>query len=245
MLDEAESRDASETDVFLENLDKSLADQLNSLTRGLLEATKSTGYFVQQYQIQFLHRTVGDFLLSPEKQQDLRSSFPNFERLGTYVRLSVAEIGFLSLTSRVELTSSRMVWFLADCIAVPTNRRREVLREGFSEIPVSAFSRIEDFMGILEWQGKSLLGNQWFLHYAAHHGQNEFVLQRLAQDLSLYRDNKRCNLLLSALATGNVKLGASLIELGYSIHDEIENSQHDITQASVWMAAASRNTATC
>jgi hypothetical protein len=220
--------------------------QLDGYTRGMLEMVKH-GQFDGQIlgltrRVEFLHRTLRDYLLSEPRRSRIVDQFPSFNPAEAYARLRLAEVTLL-VPEHGTLEEDRTD--LADFALEPLSilkfngfRKQELsldLLGRFNHVAQS-YEGVTSFKEFRDWQYVQItdatsLDPLSFPHLAAYRSQFEYVVSEVTKNRKLLKPAKDLSLLLSAVAGGSPDLVLALLNMGVSLNDKFDvSSFHEVDE---------------
>jgi hypothetical protein len=212
--------------------------QVGGLTKGLLEVvaesdnSRLTGPSFHRLKVQFFHRTARDYLLqSAERLKALQDSFPGFEEVDPYGRIRLAEY----------LLGHDGSYALREMADFERQLRADLqeLRTLYPQHSLDLFRKFQvvnrqhcdtqsgQSIGVPPQYHRHGLDRRWaypelqasFLHFAAYHGFDEFVLNEIAVNPQLSRTTEDLSLLIAAIDGRQWELSLALLDTGIALDD--------------------------
>lgn len=225
--------------------------QLDGYTRGMLEMVddgKFGGHvFGVTRRVEFLHRTLRDYLLSEPRRSRIVDQFPNFNPIEAFARLRLAEVTLLvpeyDALARKSLGGGPghhvLVAQYTDFLIEPL----EILKFNGSrqlELPLDLLERfshvvrsrqvlaveLRDFATKRSSMAKISPDALSFLHLAAYRSQFSYIISKVSKNRELLKSGNDLSLLLSAVFGGSPDFVLTLLNMGACPNDKFELPIH-------------------
>lgn len=238
--------------------------QLDGLCKGLLEITESGRgrqtemrdiYF--GYEVQFFHRTVGDYVNEPARYAEIEGRLRNFDIQDAYRRLLLAEFRFARTMEeyfkRQGLGQTALVACFSDFFdrvadQAPLRFLKEYDRilDHHRRQPFSFPGETKDNPGIIAWgqyiqsdncNGDLSSDDISYLHWAASCNQREYIIDQVSSNQSLVNptNDGRSLLLTAGITTPSNGLVRDLLKYGASPRHQVPVAYPGETcTASIW-----------
>jgi len=212
--------------------------QVGGLTKGLLEVvaesddSRLTGPSFHRLKVQFFHRTARDYLLqSAERLKALQGSFPGFEQVNPYGRIRLAEYllghdGSYALRGKIDF-ERQLRAELQELRTLYPQHSLDLFRKFQAVTPQHCDTQSGQPIGAPFQYHRNGLSKSYsisrrqasFLHFAAYHGFDEFVINEIAVNPQLSRTTEDLSLLIAAIDGGQWKLSLALLDTGIALDD--------------------------
>ncbi|KUL88478.1 hypothetical protein ZTR_05452 [Talaromyces verruculosus] len=253
------------SDVEIRDRHEVVRLQLDGLCKGLLEITENGRrgrtemkdiYF--GYEVQFFHRTVGDYVKEPARYAEIEGRLRNFDIQDAYRRLLLAEFRFARTMEEYfknqGLGPIALVSCFADCFFdrvadhVPLRllKEYEKILDHHRRQPFSFPGETKDNLGVIAWSqcfqsdycnGHLSNDDISYLHWTASYDQREYVIDQVSSNPSLVNttDDGRSLLLTAAISTSSGGLVRDLLKYGASPRHQVPvNYPGGSCPASIW-----------
>jgi hypothetical protein len=210
------------------------------------------------YEVQFFHRTVGNYVKEPARYAEIEGRLRSFDIQDAYRRLLLAEFRFARTMEeyfkRQGLRQTALVWCFAYCSLgrvadhAPLRflKEYEKILDHHRRQPFSFPGETKDNPGVIAWSQcfqsddcKGYLSNDGisYLHWTAAYDQREYAIDQVSSNPSLVNttDDGRSLLLTAAISTPSGGLVRDLLKLGTSPRHQVPVTYSGETcLASVW-----------
>jgi hypothetical protein len=212
-----------------------------------------------EYRVGFFHRTVRDYLQDKLRQNQIRARLPGCNILEDYGRLHLAEFKFARTKAfylacdvgthnpfkAIFDSSFELFKFLRDRgekVPVRILEEFDKVLNSHRHSPFSHPDETEENTGYITWGESSNM--DWtmgvdmdisYLHWAAAHGQHEYVSKKVSESRDLLTATSDLNLLLSAAYGQDPDLVRFLLKSGASSNEKVYIESQYRRKASVWM----------
>lgn len=224
--------------------------QLAGITKGLLDVKYSQShkksddkeaaddfYYVTRPSVQFLHRSVRDYVLTSMIDEDLSIQYEEMTSAESYIRLWIAEMTLLHKSHRAsqweeaishdisKLFQEEIPLHLLDSIRLLTTSSFRH-RGGHCYSSSTRFAHISLLMGASPSRYSNVVPDNFelsFVHAAAYTSQTRYVARELGEPstLSIETNGKDLNLLLSAALGHKKDMVDFLMSKGYSAKENV------------------------
>lgn len=239
--------------------------QLDGLCKGLLEIAGNLREIPTQvkdiyfdYQVQFFHRTVRDYVNEPARYAEIEGRLSDFDVEDAYRRLLLAEFRFARTTKhyfesqalgQTQLVSCFHDFFerVADQAPLRFWKEYDWILDHHRRQPFSFPGDTQENPGVIAWSqrlesqdcGGALSGDDIsYLHWAASYDQREYIIEQLLSNPSLINttDDGRSLLLTAAISPSNHDLVQDLLKCGASPRHQVPVTyqEGETFIASIW-----------
>ncbi|CZR59953.1 uncharacterized protein PAC_09848 [Phialocephala subalpina] len=219
--------------------------QIDSLTKGLVEVSKRDHESsFRKARVQFLHRTVRDFVLQSKAIQDYSEKFPELTKIERYARIQLAELHFSNSHENWAFDSSLLFDLLRQDRQSSTRSLLDAYWEAFDHHN-EIFPRYYTFPGYY-WNIKretyvNVEKSHSFLHWAAYFNATDYVQGKLVDHPEWIIPNGELSVLLSAaLCRESCMVAKLLLGSSASPHGRVKvRSGGEVTTLTIWQSFCS------